>query len=192
MKHAHQHEYPPRIHGTAEVSPDATLGNGVAIWNQVQVREGAIIGAETSIGKNSYIDAGVEIGSRCKIQNNVSVFHGVTVEDGVFLGPHVCFTNDRVPRAVNSDGTQKSPDDWEVTPTLVKFGASTGAGSVILPGVTIGRFAMVGAGSVVTHDVPDNVLVAGTPARPIGRVCDCGARIAEDTTGCQECNSTTT
>ena len=139
-----------RVHPTAEVSPDAVIGPGTSIWNQAQVREDARIGAGCVIGKNVYVDAGVVVGDRVKIQNNVSLFHGVTVEDGVFVGPHVCFTNDRVPRAINRDGSPKTDDDWEVTPILVRSGAALGANSTILPGVTIGRWAMVGAGSVVT------------------------------------------
>lgn len=168
-----------RVHPTAEVSPDAQIGAGVRIWNQVQVREGAAIGGETIIGKNSYVDFGVSIGPRCKIQNNVSVFHGVTIEDGVFLGPHVCFTNDRLPRAINPDGSPKGEEDWTVTLTLVKTGASVGAGSVILPGVTLGRFCLVAAGSVVTRSVAANALVVGSPARRVGWVCDCGARLPD-------------
>jgi len=171
---------PARIHPTAEVSPQAVLGPGAGIWNQVQVREGASIGAQTNIGKNCYIDSGVSIGARCKIQNNVSVFHGVTVKDGVFLGPHVCFTNDRLPRAINPDGSLKGAEDWKVDETIVETGASVGAHSVILPGITLGRFCMVGAGSVVTKSVPANGLVVGNPARLVGWVCDCGARLKTD------------
>jgi len=163
-----------RVHPTAEVSPEAVLGSGTSVWNQAQVREGAHVGAGCIIGKNAYLDAGVIIGDRCKLGNNVSVFHGVTVEDGVFVGPHVCFTNDRVPRAINRDGSPKTDTDWEVSPTLVRGGAALGANSTILPGVTIGRWAMVGSGSVVTRDVADHELVAGNPARRLGSACPCG------------------
>ena len=169
-----------RVHPTAEVSPDAVIGPGTSIWNQAQVRERARIGADCIIGKNVYVDVGVVIGDRCKVQNNVSLFHGVTVEDGVFVGPHVCFTNDRVPRAVNADGSLKADADWEVTPILVRHGAALGANSTILPGVTIGRWATVGAGSVVTRDVADNELVAGNPARRLGSACACGAPLRDD------------
>jgi acetyltransferase-like isoleucine patch superfamily enzyme len=173
-----------RVHRTAEVSPEAEIGPHTSIWNQAQVRERARIGAECVIGKNAYVDADVVIGDRVKVQNNVSLFHGVTVEDGVFIGPHVCFTNDRVPRAVNRDGSPKTDADWEVSPTLVRQGAALGANSTILPGVTIGRWAVVGSGSVVTRDVDDHELVAGNPARRLGSACACGQplRDAEDGT----------
>jgi acetyltransferase-like isoleucine patch superfamily enzyme len=163
-----------RVHPTAEVSPDAVIGPGSSIWNQAQVRERARIGADCIIGKNVYVDVDVVIGDRVKVQNNVSLFHGVTVEDGVFIGPHVCFTNDRVPRAVTPDGSIKTDEDWEVSPTLVRHGAALGANSTILPGITIGAWAMVGSGSVVTRDVDANELVAGNPARRLGSACPCG------------------
>lgn len=163
-----------RIHPTAEVSSEAVIGPGTSIWNQAQVRERARIGAGCVIGKNVYVDFDVVIGDRVKVQNNVSLFHGVTVEEGVFVGPHVCFTNDRVPRAINVDGTPKSDDDWEVGPILVRRGSALGANSTILPGVTIGPWAMVGSGSVVTRDVAAYELVAGNPARRLGSACPCG------------------
>jgi acetyltransferase-like isoleucine patch superfamily enzyme len=172
-----------RIHPTAEVSTEAVVGDGTSIWNQAQVREGARIGSGCIIGKNVYVDTGVVIGDRVKIQNNVSVFHGVTIEDGVFVGPHVCFTNDRVPRAINADRSPKTDADWEVSPILVRHGAALGANSTILPGVTIGRWAMVGAGSVVTRDVDDHELVAGNPARRLGSACACGQPLRDDADG---------
>jgi acetyltransferase-like isoleucine patch superfamily enzyme len=109
----------------------------------------------------------------------------VTVEDGVFLGPHVCFTNDKIPRAVNPDGSLKKGDDWEVSPILVKEGAAIGANSTILPGVTVGRWALVGSGSVVTKDVPDFGLVYGNPARLHGYVCKCGKKIEKECKVCK-------
>lgn len=172
-----------RIHPTAEVAPEAEIGEGTSIWNQSQVRERARIGAGCIIGKNVYVDTDVVIGSNVKIQNNVSVYHGVTIEDGVFVGPHVCFTNDRVPRAVNPDGSLKRDDDWAVVPILVRSGAAIGANSTILPGVIIGRWAMIGAGSVVTHDVGDHELVVGNPAHRLGSACSCGEPLRDAADG---------
>jgi UDP-2-acetamido-3-amino-2,3-dideoxy-glucuronate N-acetyltransferase len=165
------------VHPTAEVSPDAQVGAGTRIWRQAQVREHAHIGESCNIGKGVYIDAHVRIGSNVKIQNHVSLFEGVRLEDGVFIGPHVCFTNDMFPRAITPDGKLKSADDWQITPTLVKYGASIGAGAVIVCGVTIGEFALIGAGSVVTKDVPPHALVYGNPAHQHGYVCRCARRL---------------
>ncbi len=165
------------VHPTAEVSPDARVGVGTRIWRQAHVRERAHIGEQCNIGKGVYIDAHVQIGSMVKIQNHASLFEGVTLEDGVFIGPHVCFTNDLLPRAITPDGRLKSADDWTITPTLVQYGASIGAGAVIVCGITIGTFALVGAGAVVTHDVPPHALVFGNPARLHGYVCRCARRL---------------
>jgi UDP-2-acetamido-3-amino-2,3-dideoxy-glucuronate N-acetyltransferase len=165
------------IHETAVVHPSAKIAASARIWNWVQIRENAEIGENTIISKGVYIDFGVHIGRNVKVQNNVSVYHGVEIEDGVFVGPHVCFTNDRIPRAINPDGTLKGADDWTVSPIRLKFGSSIGANSTIVPGVTVGRFAMVGAGAVVTRDVPDYGLVVGCPARLVGHVCPCGEKL---------------
>ena len=167
------------VHPTAEVSPEARIGKGTRIWRQAHIREYASIGESCNVGKGVYIDTHVRIGSNVKIQNHVSIFEGVTIEDGVFIGPHVCFTNDLLPRAITPDGKLKSADDWAITPTLVTYGASIGAGSVIVCGITIGTFALVGAGAVVTRDVPPHALVFGNPARQHGYVCRCARRLAE-------------
>lgn len=166
-----------RIHPSADVSPQASIGEGTVIWHQAQVREGAVLGRGCILAKGVYVDAGVMIGDHVKIQNYVSVFHGVTLEDGVFVGPHVCFTNDLRPRAINPDGSLKSADDWILTRTLVHRGAALGANCTIVCGVEIGAWALVGAGSVVTRNVPDYGLVSGNPARLRGFVCPCGSKL---------------
>jgi UDP-2-acetamido-3-amino-2,3-dideoxy-glucuronate N-acetyltransferase len=167
------------IHPTADVSLRATLGAGTKIWHQAQVREGAVLGRNCILGKGAYIDFDVQIGDNVKIQNRASIYHGVTLENGVFVGPHVIFTNDKLPRAINADGSLKNEDDWELGHILVKEGASLGAGAIIVTDVTIGRFAMVGAGAVVTKDVPDYGLVYGNPARLAGYVCENGHRLEQ-------------
>ncbi len=170
-----------RIHPTADVSEKANIGDGTSIWHQAQVREGVHIGKNCIIGKGVYIDADVTIGDNVKIQNYTSVYHGVTLEDGVFVGPHVCFTNDLQPRAINVDGSLKSADDWALSETLIRRGAALGANSTIRCGVTIGQWAMIGSGSVPTRDVPDYGLAYGNPARLHGFVCPCGAKLEKET-----------
>ena len=167
------------VHSTAEVSPNAQIGSGTRIWHFVQIREGVVIGQNCIIGKDVYVDANVKIGNNVKIQNSALIYHGVSLEDGVFVGPQACLTNDRNPRAITPEGTLKGNEDWVVGPILVKYGASLGAGSLILPNVTIGRFAMIGAGAVVTRDVPDHGLVIGNPARLVGYVCHCGRKMEQ-------------
>ena len=157
-------------HPTTDISQDAVIGDGCKLWNSVQIRERAHLGKNCILGKNVYVDEGVQIGDNCKIENNCSLYHGTTLEDGIFIGPHVTTTNDKLPRAINKDGSLKSGDDWVVGKIHFKRGASIGAGSIILPDVTIGTFALVGAGSLVTKDVPDYALVYGSPARVHGRV----------------------
>lgn len=161
-----------KSHPTAEVEPGAQVGGGTRIWHHVHVRSSARVGSDVSLGKNVYVDADVSIGDRVKIQNNVSVYRGVRIEDDVFVGPSCVFTNDRFPRASNPQ--------WEVVPTLVRRGASLGANSTVVCGVTIGAWAVVGAGAVVTRDVADHQLVVGNPARPVGWVGECGHLVSRD------------
>lgn len=165
------------IHPTAEVATEAIVGDGCRIWRQAHIREQAVVGAGSTIGAGVYVGAGVRVGRNCKIQNNALLYEGLTLEDGVFVGPQVCFTNDFAPRAVNPDRSLKAAADWQVGQTLVREGASVGAQSVVVTGVTIGQWALVGAGSVVTHDVPHHALVYGQPARIKGWVCECARRL---------------
>lgn len=166
-----------RIHPTADVSPKADIGESTSIWHQAQVREDVLIGQNCIIGKGVYIDAGVHIGNNVKIQNYVSVYHGVTIEDGVFIGPHVCFTNDMKPRAINPDGSLKAADDWTLSLTQIRKGAALGANCTVRCGTTIGIWAMIGCGSVVTKDIPDYGLAWGNPIHLHGFVCPCGTRL---------------
>jgi UDP-2-acetamido-3-amino-2,3-dideoxy-glucuronate N-acetyltransferase len=162
------------VHPTADVSEKAQIGEGTSIWHHAQVREGARIGSECIIGKGVYVGEGVTIGNRVKIQNYASVYEGLTIEDGVMIGPHVCFTNDLLPRAITPDGKLKESKDWKLTSTVIREGAGLGANSTIVAGVEIGRWALVGAGSVVTRNVPDYGLVYGNPARLHGFVSPLG------------------
>lgn len=155
-----------RIHESAVVEPGATIGAESSVWHHSHVRDGAVVGSHCVLGKNVYIDTQAVVGDRCKIQNNVSVYHGVTIEDDVFVGPSATFTNDRVPRAFNTE--------WQITPTRVCSGASIGANATVVCGYTVGAFAMVAAGAAVTRDVAPHELVAGVPLRRLGWVCTCG------------------
>ncbi|MEA3357334.1 MAG: acyltransferase [Patescibacteria group bacterium] len=175
-----------KTHATAEVHKTAQIGSGTSVWHHSQIRENVKIGENCIIGKNVYIDFGVNIGNNVKIQNNCSVYHGTTIEDGVFIGPHVIFTNDKNPRAINPDGSLKSEDDWEVRETTVRYGASISANSVILPGVELGKFCLVGAGAVVTKDVQPFVVGYGNPFTPKGYVCKC-ATIIKPGQKCPKC-----
>ncbi len=156
----------PFIHPTAEVSAEARIGAGTRVWHHGQIMKGAQIGRDCNFGKSVFVDTGVRIGDRVKIQNGVSVYRGVVVADECFLGPNMVFTNDTYPRAVNHS--------FDVVPTQVEHGASIGANATIICGITLGRYSMVAAGSVVTKDVPAHTLVRGNPAKPAAYVCSCG------------------
>jgi len=165
------------IHPTAEIERGASVGPNTNIWHHVHVRAGAIIGADCNLGHSVFVDAGAVVGNSVKLQNRVSIYRGVTLEDGVFVGPHVTFTNDKYPRSIHPDGSLIDDDDWQTVSTLVRYGASIGAGAIVLPGVTIGRWAMVGAGALVVDDVPDHGLLVGKPGVLVGYACSCGRRL---------------
>lgn len=167
------------VHESAYVDDGAHIGVGTKIWHFSHVQSGATIGEGCVLGQNVNVANDVVVGKNCKIQNNVSLYEGVTLEDNVFCGPSCVFTNDFNPRAHSSMG-------WSVSPTLLCYGASVGANATIVCGNTLGRFCMVGSGSVVTHDVPDHALVVGVPARRIGWVCECGAKLGGDLV-CPDC-----
>jgi UDP-2-acetamido-3-amino-2,3-dideoxy-glucuronate N-acetyltransferase len=153
------------------VADDVTLGEGARVIDPALVNlYGCAIGAETTVGPFVEIQRGVQIGARCKISSHSFICTGVTIEDGVFVGHGVMFTNDRYPRATTPDGELQRPGDWDLVETLVRRGASIGTHATILCGVTIGEGAMVAAGAVVTRDVPPYAIVAGVPARVIGDV----------------------
>jgi UDP-2-acetamido-3-amino-2,3-dideoxy-glucuronate N-acetyltransferase len=156
----------PFVHETAIVEDGASIGAGSKIWHHGHVRQGSRLGEDCVLGKNVFIDTQAIIGDRCKIQNNVSVFHGVTIGNDVFVGPSATFTNDLVPRAFNTE--------WEIGYTIVEDGVSIGASATIVCGTRLGEYSMVAAGATVVRDVEPFELVAGTPARHLGWVCRCG------------------
>ncbi len=177
------------IHPTADVSTEAKIGQNVNIWHQSQIREHAVIGNNCIIAKNVYIDKAVIIGNNCKIQNNSSIYHGATLEEGVFIGPHCILTNDTYPRAINTNNTLKTDSDWTEGKILIKEGASLGAGVIILPNITIGTFALIGAGSIVTKNIPDFALAYGNPAKVVGFICQCGKKLEQGKNAGEMCEN---
>jgi acetyltransferase-like isoleucine patch superfamily enzyme len=165
-----------RIHPTAIIEDDVTLGEGTSVWDNAHIRHGARLGEQCLVGGKSLIAYDVAIGNRVKINSAAYICNAVTIEDGVMISAGVIFTNDRFPRAATNDLAElrSSTPDEHTLPTLVREGATIGAGAIIGCDLTIGRFAMVGMGSVVTRSVPDFHLVIGNPARSIGCVCRCG------------------
>ena len=165
------------IHAQADVDQGAVIGSGSKIWELARVRSGVKIGPKTIIGRSAYIDADVQIGANCKVQNNALIYSPAVIADGVFIGPGAILTNDLNPRAINETGTLKSAADWKVQRVEILFGASIGAGAICVAPVTIGSWAMVGAGAVVIKDVPDFALVVGNPAKQIGWVGKAGSKL---------------
>lgn len=167
------------IHKTAVVDEPTDIGAGTKIWHFCHIMSGCRIGNGCNFGQNVFVGAGAVIGNRVKVQNNVSIYDGVEIEDQVFLGPSMVFTNVSTPRS----GVSRR-DRYERT--LVQIGATVGANATIVCGHTIGSYAFIGAGAVVTRDVPAHALVVGNPAIQIGWMCVCGARL-EGNLGCPEC-----
>lgn len=179
-----------RIAPGAEVAENATVGDGTAVWGTAHIREGATVGRDCTIGRGVYIGPGATVGDNCKVQNHALVYEPARVEDGVFIGPSAVLTNDPHPRAVTPAGVPKGPQDWTPVGVTVRYGASIGARAVCVAPVTIGRWALVAAGSVVTRDVPDYALVAGSPARRVKWVGRAGVPLENEGDGRFRCPRT--
>jgi len=166
-------------HSTTNIEDNVTIGEGSKIWAYSHIRKNTKIGKNCIVAEGVFIDEDSEIGDNCKIQNHAIIYHKAILADGVFIGPNVCFTNDKQPRAINPDGSLKSAEDWEVSTIKIGQGAAIGGHSAITPGVTIGKWAMAGSGSVITKNVPDYGLVYGNPAKLHGFVCTCGKKLTD-------------
>ena len=171
------------VHPSSIIDEDVQIGEGTKIWHFCHVQSGANIGRNCSFGQNVNISNNVRIGNGCKVQNNVSIYEGVELEDYVFCGPSCVFTNDLTPRAKYPKGRAGYKK------TLIQEGASIGANATVVCGCTIGRWALIGAGAVVTSNVPDHALMLGIPARHRGWACECGAILPEDL-ACEQCGRT--
>ena len=180
----------PFVHATADVAESATIGEGSKVWHYAQVRENAVLGADCIVGRGAYVGTGVTMGDACKVQNYALVYEPATLGHGVFIGPAVVLTNDHFPRAINPDGSLKSASDWDAVGVDIAEGASIGAHATCVAPVRIGRWALVGSGSVVIRDVPDFALVAGVPAKRIGWVGRAGVPLEPAGDGVWRCPQT--
>ena len=169
------------VHETSVIDENVKIGNGTKIWHFSHVQSGTVIGENCSFGQNVNVSNNVKIGDGCKVQNNVSLYEGVELEDYVFCGPSMVFTNDLTPRAKYPKGSAGYKK------TVLHTGATVGANATIVCGHDLGKWSMVAAGAVVTKDVPDYALVAGVPAKQIGWVCECGERLGGGGETCRKC-----
>ncbi|MDQ1745885.1 MAG: UDP-2-acetamido-3-amino-2,3-dideoxy-glucuronate N-acetyltransferase [Frankiaceae bacterium] len=179
-----------RVLASADVDDRAELGDGTTVWHLAQVREGARLGRDCIVGRGAYVGTGVQMGDNCKLQNYALVYEPAVLENGVFVGPAAVLTNDLYPRSIDPDGKLKRGDDWDAVGVTIREGASVGARAVCVAPVTIGRWATVAAGAVVTKDVPDFALVAGVPARRIRWVGRAGVPLEETGDGRWRCPRT--
>jgi acetyltransferase-like isoleucine patch superfamily enzyme len=168
-----------RIAPGADIDPSASIGDGSSIWHLAQVRDKAVLGSNCIIGRGAYIGSGAILGDNCKVQNYALVYEPAKLGNGVFIGPAVVLTNDHFPRAINPDGSIKSASDWDAVGVTIGDGASIGARAVCVAPVSIGAWALVAAGAVVTKDVPEYALVAGVPAKRIRWVGRAGLPLEE-------------
>ncbi|WP_026876244.1 acyltransferase [Jiangella gansuensis] len=180
----------PRIAESADVDASAEIGDGSSVWHLAQVREKAALGRGCVVGRGAYIGTGVRAGDNCKIQNYALVYEPAVLEDGVFVGPAAVLTNDTFPRAINPDGSAKSAADWDAVGVVLREGCSVGARAVCVAPVTVGRWATVAAGAVVTRDVPDFALVVGVPARRVAWVGRAGVPLEDAGEGRWRCPRT--
>ncbi|MDQ2743632.1 MAG: acetyltransferase [Chloroflexota bacterium] len=162
---------------SAIIAPDVEIGPHTKVWNYTIIRRKTRIGADTNVGSWVVIDPEVQIGNNVKIHSYVGISRPMIIEDGVFVGPYVMCANDARPRAINPDGTLQTDEDWEARQIRICAGASIGSHCVLLPGITVGRYAMIGAGAIVTRNVPERAIVLGVPGRVTGYACDCAGRL---------------
>ena len=178
------------IHPTAIVETDQ-IGEGTNIWAYAHVMPGAVVGSQCNIADRVFIEGGAKVGDQVTLKNNVCIWEGVTIQNGAFIGPSVTFTNDRYPRSPRlPQATHRYTDKQWLEETIVGVGCSIGAGAVICPGVKLGAFCTIAAGSVVTRDIDPFTLVVGNPGRAVGTVCICGRRLASAQGECEFCGVT--
>ena len=175
------------VSSRAILGDSVTIGNGAKVWHFAHIRSDVNLGSNVIIGENVYIGPGISVGDNSKIQNNSLIYEPAQIDNGVFIGPGVIFTNDHNPRAINSDKTQKSSLDWNKAGVVVGEGASIGAGAICVGPIEIGKWVLVGAGAVVVEDVPNYALMVGVPARQIGWVGKDGVKLIEQTSKVFKC-----